>query len=48
MKDFYNEINIDSKQIEIFYVSSDKSDQEFKDAYAKMPWMTVQYSNPLH
>ena len=28
-------------KIEIFYVSSDRSDQEFKETYTKMPWMTV-------
>lgn len=30
------------------YISSDKSEADFKETYAKMPWMTVSYNNQLH
>ena len=48
LKDFYSEVNIDKKMIEVFYVSKDKSEDEFKKNYAKMPWITVPFSNQLH
>lgn len=48
IKDFYSEVNIDQKTIEVIYVSSDKTETDFKETYAKMPWLTVPYSNPLH
>ena len=48
LKDFYNEVNIDSKNVEVIYVSSDKTEQEFKDSYARMPWITVSYNNSFH
>ena len=48
IKDFYSEVNIDQKLIEVLYISSDKAESEFKETYAKMPWLTVPYSNPLH
>ena len=30
------------------YVSSDRDEVGFKEHYAKMPWITVPYNNPLH
>lgn len=48
IKDFYSEVNIDQKLIEVLYISSDKTEADFKETYAKMPWMTVSYSNALH
>ena len=48
IKDFYSEVNIDQKLIEVLYISSDKLEADFKETYAKMPWLTVPYSNPLH
>ena len=48
LKDFYSEVNIEEKKIEVFYVSSDKSKTEWEESYAKMPWITVKYDNPLH
>jgi hypothetical protein len=32
--DFYNEINMDEKQLEIIFVSFDKKDDEFKSYYS--------------
>ena len=43
LKDFYHEVNIDSKVIEIIYVSMDRNEAEFKESYAKMPWLTFKY-----
>ena len=45
LKDFYSEVNIDQKLIEVLYVSSDKNEDEFKKTYAKMPWLSVTYNN---
>ena len=48
LKDFYNEANIDEKVVEIVYVSSDKSEAEFKETYAKMPWLTYRWESGQH
>ena len=34
--------------IEVVYVSCDKSEQDFKDTYKQMPWMSFEYSDPRH
>ena len=48
LKDFYNEVNIDQKNIEVIYIQSDKTEQNFKEQYTKMPWLTFPYSSPYH
>ena len=48
LKDFYSEVNIDQKNVEVIFVSSDKSETSFKETYAKMPWLTYPYSSPFH
>ena len=48
LKDFYNEVNIDSKQVEVVYVSSDNDESGFKETYAQMPWLTYSFSNKMH
>ncbi|MFN9904344.1 MAG: thioredoxin-like domain-containing protein, partial [bacterium] len=48
LKDFYCEVNLEQKIIEIVYVSADKSEPEFKESYAKMPWITYPFSSPMH
>ena len=48
LKDFYHEVNIDGKVIEILYVSFDKEESQFKEAYAKMPWLTFKYGDVVH
>ena len=48
LKDFYSEVNLTERQVEILYVSCDSDEQGFKESYAKMPWLTVPFNNPLH
>lgn len=48
LKDFYSEVNLTEKVVEILYVSCDRDEVGFKESYAKMPWITVPFSNPLH
>lgn len=36
--DFYNKV---SKEVEIVYVSSDQSTEEFENYYKKMPWLAI-------
>ena len=43
LKDFYSEVNIDGKECEIMYVSMDKSEDEFRDHYSQMPWLTIPF-----
>lgn len=30
------------------YISADKSEQEFRETYAKMPWISQTYNHPIH
>ena len=48
LKDFYSEVNLTDKIVEIMYVSCDNDEAAFKEAYAKMPWITVPFNNPKH
>lgn len=48
LKDFYSEVNLTEKIVEIMYVSCDNDEAAFKEAYAKMPWITVPFNNPKH
>ena len=48
LKDFYSEVNLTEKVVEILYVSCDNDDGAFRESYAKMPWITVPFLNPLH
>ena len=34
LKDFYNEVNIDKKQVEIVFISSDNEESGFRETYA--------------
>ena len=45
LKEFYSEVNIDSKQCEILYVSLDHNEDEFREHYAHMPWLAVPYTD---
>ena len=43
LKEFYSEVNIDSKQCEVLFVSLDRNEEEYKHYYATMPWLAVPY-----
>ena len=34
------------KQVEVIFVSSDETEQGFKEHYAKMPWLTYHFNHP--
>ena len=34
LKEFYSEVNVDSKQFEVLYVSLDRTEEEYKEHYA--------------
>ena len=37
----YEELNEDSKVIEIIYFSGDKTEEEFQEYFGEMPWMAL-------
>ena len=39
---------IDKKDVEIIYVSMDKDEASFKEAYARMPWLTYRWESGQH
>ena len=45
LKEFYSEVNVDSKQCEVLYVPFDKSEDEFRDSYAHMPWLSIPHAD---
>ena len=45
LKEFYSEVNIDSKQFEILYVSLDQNEDQYKEHYAQMPWLAVPFAD---
>ena len=40
---FYEVANKNKKQIEIVYVSSDKSEEQFNEYYGTMPWLAIPF-----
>ena len=45
LKEFYSEVNVDSKQCEVLYVPFDKSEDEFRDSYGHMPWLSIPHAD---
>ena len=51
MVDFYNEINLETKILEIICtilnldVPRDKAKEEFEEHYDKMPWITIPFGD---
>lgn len=43
LKEFYSEVNIDSKQCEILFVSLDRNEDDYKHHYAHMPWLSIPF-----
>ncbi|CAG9332173.1 unnamed protein product [Blepharisma stoltei] len=42
---FYETVNANGKQLEIVFVSSDRSQEQFDEYYSTMPWAAVPYSD---
>ena len=43
----YNEVNKDSKQVEIIFVSGDNDEEEFEAYFKTMPWLSVEFEDVL-
>jgi thiol-disulfide isomerase/thioredoxin len=43
LKEFYSDANIDEKQCEIIYLPLDKTEEEFREHYATMPWFSMNF-----
>ncbi|CAG9322558.1 unnamed protein product [Blepharisma stoltei] len=41
---FYDSVNSAHKQVEIVYVSGDRTPEQFAEYYDEMPWLAVPYS----
>ncbi|EGR34571.1 protein disulfide isomerase family protein 3, putative [Ichthyophthirius multifiliis] len=41
--EFYNEVNIEDKVMEIILVSFDKNEEDFQKYYKSMPWLSLPY-----
>jgi nucleoredoxin len=41
LKEFYNEVNMLGKVMEIIYVSRDSKKETFEDFFQKMPWLAI-------
>ena len=42
---FYNTVNKNNKQLEIIFVSSDKSEAEFNEYFGTMPWLSIPFKH---
>ena len=42
---FYNVVNKNNKQLEIIFVSSDKSEAEFNEYFGTMPWLSIPFKD---
>ena len=48
LKDFYSEVNINEKNVEVIYVTCDRDEASFKESYTRMPWLSFPFSSPKH
>lgn len=44
--DFYNEINMEEKLLEIIYVTKDKNKEDFEEFFKEMPWLAFSFGDP--
>ena len=42
--EFYEEANKEEKKLEIVYVSVDKTEEQYKEHFAEMPWLAIPFS----
>jgi nucleoredoxin len=45
LAEFYKTVNKNKKEIEIIFVSLDQNEDQFKEYYESMPWITVPYES---
>lgn len=45
LAEFYKTVNKNKKEIEVIFVSLDQNEQQFKEYYDSMPWITVPYDS---
>ena len=43
--EFYNEVNIENKIVEIIYVSRDKSKDEYEEETREFPWISLPFAD---
>eukprot|EP00356_Strombidium_inclinatum_P010475 CAMPEP_0170503606 /NCGR_PEP_ID=MMETSP0208-20121228/45329_1 /TAXON_ID=197538 /ORGANISM="Strombidium inclinatum, Strain S3" /LENGTH=83 /DNA_ID=CAMNT_0010783351 /DNA_START=9 /DNA_END=256 /DNA_ORIENTATION=+ len=41
LADLYEEANEDERQLEVVFFSGDKTDEQFSEYYAEMPWLAL-------
>ena len=46
LKNFYTDVNMEERTMEIILVSSDRSQQEWQRHYSTMPWMALTFDSP--
>jgi len=45
LKEFYEDINCEIRQLEIVWVSSDKDEESFKSYLSEMPWLAIPFGD---
>ena len=45
LKNFYEVVNKNQKQIEIIFVTTDKSEAEFNEYFGSMPWISLPFKD---
>ena len=43
LKKFYNEVNANSKKLEIVWISGDQDEEEYDDYFEDMPWIAMPF-----
>ena len=46
LKNFYTDANLEERSIEVVLVSSDRSQEEWQQHHASMPWVSLEYGDP--
>ncbi len=46
LAEFYQEVNKTEKNLEIIYISSDQTEEEFQEYFSTMPWLAIEYNDP--
>ena len=47
LKQFYQEVNQETKQLELIFVSGDHDEEAFLDYYNMMPWTAIAFEDPI-